>query len=130
MHDRRAPRSRNLPDATAFIARQLELASRASPGRLAAGAAARGVPRAPDAVLAEIERREYRATPRASGRKFSVDGDVLTVYGVKIHGDLLRTLAKPTPEGRWFRIVSVEDGVATVQERDDLVPRRSPFSRR
>jgi hypothetical protein len=53
----------------------------------------------------------------------TIDGDIVTVYGLRIHGNLLRHLAEPTPEGAWFRVISVEDGVATVQQRTDLAPR-------
>lgn len=47
----------------------------------------------------------------------SIDADIATVYGVKISGELLRTLGEPTPAGIWFRIVKTEDGVSTVEQR-------------
>jgi hypothetical protein len=47
--------------------------------------------------------------------------DIVTAYGVRIHGDLFRAIGTPTPDGRWFRVVSVEDGVATIEQRTDLV---------
>lgn len=45
--------------------------------------------------------------------------DVLTIEGVRYHGDLFRGLGiGPTPVGRWLRIVKVEaDGVVTIEER-------------
>ena len=46
--------------------------------------------------------------------------DVLTAYGVRISGELLRTLHQPTPPGVWFRVVNVENGLATIQtKRED-----------
>ncbi len=49
------------------------------------------------------------------------DPDILIAYGTKISGELLRTLAEPTPPGIWFRIVKREDGVATIEQRRDEV---------
>lgn len=45
------------------------------------------------------------------------DKDILIAYGTKLSGELLRTLGTPTPPGRWFRIVKVENGVSTIEER-------------
>lgn len=42
--------------------------------------------------------------------------DVATIYGIKVSGELLRTIGEPTPPGIWFRVVNVEDGLATVQQ--------------
>jgi hypothetical protein len=52
----------------------------------------------------------------------SVEGDVLTVYGVKIHADLLRSLAVPTPDRVWLRIIQVENGVAQIQQVQGTTP--------
>jgi hypothetical protein len=49
--------------------------------------------------------------------------DIATVYGIRISGELLRTLGTPTPEGKWFRIVKIEHETATVEQRTDLVVR-------
>ena len=55
--------------------------------------------------------------------------DVATVYGIKIHGDLLRILGEPTPPGQWFRIIGVDDGVATVQTRFGVIEALEDFCR-
>lgn len=49
--------------------------------------------------------------------------DVATIYGVDIHGDLLRTLGEPTPPGRWFRIIKVENGTATIESKFEEPPK-------
>lgn len=49
--------------------------------------------------------------------------DVLTAFGIKIAGELLRAFATVTPPGRWMRVHQVADGVCTIQQRDDLIPR-------
>lgn len=48
------------------------------------------------------------------------EADVLIAFGTRIHGDLLRTLGEPTPPGTWFRVVKIENGVATINtKRED-----------
>lgn len=49
------------------------------------------------------------------------DRDVATIYGTKISGELLRTLGEPTPSGRWFRIIKIENGVATIETKCEEV---------
>lgn len=44
-------------------------------------------------------------------------GDIATIYGTKIAGSLLRVLGEPTPPGQWFRVIKLENGVATVQSK-------------
>jgi ribA/ribD-fused uncharacterized protein len=44
--------------------------------------------------------------------------NLVTVYGVKVHGDLFRHLTEPTPEDQWLRIIRDND-VVTVQRRCD-----------
>jgi hypothetical protein len=51
--------------------------------------------------------------------------DIVTAYGLKISGELLRHLAAPSPNGEWFRITTVEDGVATIEKRSKYVPQQS-----
>lgn len=46
--------------------------------------------------------------------------DVATVYGVRIHGNLLRTLGEPTPPGIWFRIVKVEGETSTIEQTNGI----------
>ena len=46
---------------------------------------------------------------------------VLTLFGVRIHADLLRALSEPTPRGLWFRVTKVVDGIATIEARNDLI---------
>lgn len=46
--------------------------------------------------------------------------DVATVYGVKITGDLLRTLGEVTPPGIWFRIVKVEGETSTIEQTNGI----------
>ena len=48
----------------------------------------------------------------------SVDGDVVTIYGIKYSGDLFRGLGLETPVGKAFRIVKREDGVVTIETVD------------
>ena len=55
--------------------------------------------------------------PLSESVELDDERDIATVYGVKIAGELLRTLGEPTPPGRWFRVVKVEDGVATIETR-------------
>jgi hypothetical protein len=45
------------------------------------------------------------------------ENDLIVSYGVKISGVMLRTLGEPTPPGRWFRVVKVEDGMATIETK-------------
>lgn len=40
---------------------------------------------------------------------------LVIAYGVKISPELLKTFSEPTPLDRAFRVVSVKDGVATVE---------------
>ncbi len=52
--------------------------------------------------------------------RFSYDNqrDELIIEGVRYSGDLFRGLGfGPTPAGRWLRIVKIDDGVVTIQER-------------
>lgn len=48
------------------------------------------------------------------------EADVLTAFGTKLSGELIRTLGEPTPPGIWFRIIKVENGLATIEtKRED-----------
>jgi hypothetical protein len=51
---------------------------------------------------------------------FDDERDIATVYGVKISGALLRVFGEPTPPGVWIRVIKVEDGMATIEQRTDL----------
>lgn len=55
--------------------------------------------------------------PLSESITFDDRQDIATVYGVKVSGELLRTIGEPTPEGQWFRVVKVEDGVSTIETR-------------
>lgn len=66
--------------------------------------------------------RTYRTnegSPLSENVAFDDDRDIASVYGVRIAGELLRTLATPTPPGVWFRITRVEDGVSTIEQRNE-----------
>lgn len=45
--------------------------------------------------------------------------DIARIYGIEVAGELLRTLGVPTPPGQWFRIVKVDNGVATIETKYD-----------
>ena len=55
--------------------------------------------------------------PLSQNVQLDDERDIATVYGVKISGELFRTLGEPTPPGRWFRVVKTEDGVSTVEQK-------------
>jgi hypothetical protein len=48
---------------------------------------------------------------------FDDDADIANVFGVNIAGEIFRALGEPTPPGKWFRVVRVEDGVATLETK-------------
>lgn len=56
-------------------------------------------------------------------RRFAFDeaANVVDVDGLKISGELFDHLGAPTPAGTWLRVTQVEGGVATVEQRTDLV---------
>ena len=55
------------------------------------------------------------------------ESDILTAYGIKISGALLRAFNVPTREGLWFRVIKVEGEVCTIQQRDDLITPESQW---
>ncbi len=47
------------------------------------------------------------------------EADVATIYGTKISGEVLRTLGEPTPPGRWFRVIKIENGLAHIETKHE-----------
>jgi hypothetical protein len=64
--------------------------------------------------------------PLSQNVKLDDERDIATIYGVKVSGELLRTLGEPTPAGIWFRVVKVEDGQSTIEQRRDARPEDAP----
>ncbi len=62
-----------------------------------------------------------KAGPLESRFAFDEQRNVVAVDGLKISGELFDALGTPTPPGAWLRVVSVGDGVATMEQRTDLV---------
>lgn len=46
--------------------------------------------------------------------KIDDEGDCIIIAGARVSGDLFREFARPSPPGRWIRIVAV-DGVITIE---------------
>ena len=45
------------------------------------------------------------------------DKDEVIAYGARLSGDLMRTLGEPTRQGMWFRVIKVENGLATIETK-------------
>lgn len=55
--------------------------------------------------------------PLAENIQIDSDNDIVTIYGVKVAGAVLRTFTENTPIGTWFRVVNVHNGIATIETR-------------
>lgn len=45
--------------------------------------------------------------------------DIVTIYRVRVAGEVLRYFTRPTRTGEWFRVVNIHDGVCTIETRRD-----------
>lgn len=45
--------------------------------------------------------------------------DIVTIYGVRVAGEVLRYFTQPTRAGEWFRVVNIHNGVSTIETRRD-----------
>lgn len=70
----------------------------------------------------------YTAAEGSLSRRLVVDdaADLVTIDGCRVAGEALSAFTRPTPEGRWLRVVSTADGVIVVEERGDLVQAPAP----
>lgn len=64
--------------------------------------------------------REEQAPGLLGGRMRDLGDDIVSFDGIKMSVALLTSLTRPTPPGRWLRVIDAEGGVATVEMRDDL----------
>lgn len=46
---------------------------------------------------------------------------MLTAYGTRIAGEYLRVLGEPSPPGRWFRVIRIENGIATIESKQEPI---------
>lgn len=48
--------------------------------------------------------------------------DIITIYGRKFAGELLRHLQAPSPPGEWFRIIASDEEVTIQRRQTSIVP--------
>ncbi len=63
--------------------------------------------------------------PLTANVSINDDDDVITIFGIKYHGDLFRGLGIGVNENEYFQIINRDDGALTIQ-----VTQRAPFDGR
>lgn len=51
--------------------------------------------------------------------RFGLDDKFLTIDGFKVSTNVLNEFTRVTPPGRWFRIINREDGLITIEQKQE-----------
>ena len=57
----------------------------------------------------------HDAEVRPLRKNVKINGDVITIYGIKYSGELFRHFGLNPSDERWFKIVENKDGILTIQ---------------